>query len=244
MALTPQQIAQKFLQDNYGTIPSFIYNSQADEAILQMVIAWYRENDYEMQLEPGCANICYIEGFSVDGTPNRDEWDRFNDLCVVFSAGDEDGRPVILHKAACTTEPGLAPTMNLPALRRGGVFRIKFGQYLKSWRPGYHKGQAWHPALVQVKGARIIGHRDRNRDGFRTGDLTDLGTGINQHGTRPGLLARIVGFFSEGCQVHQYWTDYLHFLMVVFSDIRLNADPEYLYDSVFIPGNELWKKYR
>src|SRR5690606_26288907 len=126
----------------------------------------------------------------LDGMPNRDESDRWNDIGVLIRFNDA-GQPEIIHAAVCTTEPGYMATMSVQALRLGGVARIQLTQYLECWQLGFHKGDPNHPALVQC--APVLVYRDRNRDMKRPGDLLLPATGINHHGTRPNYLARLVG---------------------------------------------------
>lgn len=206
--------------------------------LLNKIIQYYNLNSYTIDRNPGEINICYIEGMNADGTLNTDAWDRWNDRRIVFTF-DEGGIPDILINHQCTTEPGRRPTFSLRALKRGGVFRIAFGQYQRCWLMGHHKGNAGHPALVQAPEASIWGHRDRNRDGFRTGDLIDRGYGINQHGTQPGFAGKLVDMWSEGCLVGRYWAQHLQFIAVCKSDPRYMLDNTFRFTATIIPGNEL-----
>jgi len=206
--------------------------------LLNKIIQYYNLNSYNIDRNPGEINICYIEGINADGSLNNDAWDRWNDRRIIFTY-DADGIPDILINHQATSEPGRRPTFSLRALRRGGVFRIAFGQYQRCWVMGYHQGKPGHPALVQAPGASIWGHRDKNRDGFRTGDLIDRGTGINQHGTMPGFAGKLIEMWSEGCLVGRHWQQHLQFIAVCKSDTRYLLDEGYRFTTTIIPGNEL-----
>ena len=86
-----------------------------------------------------------------------------------------------------------------------------------------------------------MGHRDRNRDGFRTGDLVRPGFGINQHGTRPGFVGTLVGYFSEGCLVGKRWKEHLHFIETVKIDARYQATDRFAFDTTVISGVALYE---
>lgn len=204
----------------------------------QKVIAYMESLGYAIDRQPGEMNIVYVEGAELDGTPNADEGDRWNDLGLLISF-DPDGVPQIVHRAVCTTEPGYAATMAQRARLLGGVARVQLTQYLRCWQMGYHKGNPAHPALVQR--APMLVHRDRNRDGKRPGDALMPASGINQHGTRPGYIARLIGTWSEGCLVRLNWDDHLHFIELVRSDPRFILDSGFLFSSAILDGGKVWQ---
>lgn len=216
---------------------------------IDKIVSYMRHEGYTIFDKPGELNIVYVEGATETGEDNADEWDRFNDRRIVFRFETLDApyrfdlMPVILHNSECTTEPGKSPTFSLAALKRGGIFRIAFGQYLECWKMGFHKSNPSHPALVQIKGAKIFGYRDRNRDGKRTGDPISIGSGINQHGTKPGFVGQIVGFFSEGCLVARYWSDHLEFMRIVSMDSRYKSDPNFKFTATVIAADAMNKMF-
>lgn len=220
---------------------------------IEKITAYMEYKGYTIFDKPGELNIVYVEGATETGEDNDDEWDRYNDRRIVFTiqtATVGSGRfqakmiiPTIIYNKECTTEPGKSPTFSLAAIKRGGIFRIAFGQYLECWKMGFHKSNPAHPALVQIKGAKIFGYRDRNRDGKRTGDPISIGSGINQHGTKPGFIGQIVGFFSEGCLVARYWSDHLEFIRIVSMDSRYKADPNFKFTATVIPADEMNKMF-
>lgn len=206
--------------------------------LLDKITAYMTEKNYVIFTNPGELNIVYIEGVNADGSDNDDAADKWNDRRIVFDYPDGQ-TPRMLHNSPCTTEPGKAPTFSLRAMKRGGVFRIAFGQYLEAWIMDFHKGNPNHPALVQAPECWIVGYRDKNKDGKRTGDTTYKTKGINQHGTRPGFFGFSVGFFSEGCLVGRLWTAHMAFMYLVRSDIRYLENKKFRFTSTVIAGDKM-----
>ena len=180
--------------------------------------------------EPGELNIVYLEGIDFDGTANNDAMNEWNDVRLVYRV--IEGVPELLGKWKATTEPGWKYT--LAPLNPGGAFRIAFGQY-KAWSVGWHKD---HEALVQV--GEIKGHRDHNKDGFRTGDqvVTGSGYGINQHW---GYDMQQVNGASAGCLVGQSKDGHRKFMNIVKSDARYLADNNYVFWTAVLDGSKLEK---
>jgi hypothetical protein len=151
----------------------------------------------------------------------------------------EGGKPVIKMNVLATTEPGRFYTENPE--NPGGAARIAFNQY-KSWRVGTHKAgkPSAHEALVQV--ADIAVHRDKNKDGKRTGDAIDIGSafGINQHSGH-NQDPNNIGKASAGCLVSQSDLDHKHFMALVKTDPRYGANHGYRFMSTVIAGDDLKK---
>lgn len=173
-------------------------------------------------------NIVYAEGCDPDGTPNADAMNEWNDLRLILVVNKNI--PAIAHKWVATTEPGLKYT-NAP-LNPDGAFRIAFGQY-KAWRVGWHKT---HEALVQC--GEIVGYRDKNKDGMRTGDRVVQGSdyAVNQHW---GYDMAHVDGASAGCLVGQQTVGHLEFMKVVKSDLRYQANDNYVFLTTIISGDKL-----
>jgi len=207
------------------------------DKLADKLIRYATAKQWHIDTRPGVPNIFYIEGSNADGTPNADKPDGWNDrrIVVVF---DTFGKPWCSLNGAATTEPGVSSTNSKAAQKLGGVARIQFGQF-RVWRNGYHKGDKAHRALVQVLPLDV--HRDFNRDGKRTGDKIGPATGINQHGTRPGINSKKVGGYSAGCLVGQYWATHLDFMDIMDSHPDYIADKNYLYYTAVINGDEFGK---
>ena len=185
---------------------------------------------YFVSIGPRRYNVVYVEGANIDGKPNKDKMNQWNDRGIVFEI-PQQAKPVMLDNSAATTEPGWTYTSR--PLNRDGAFRISFGQY-KAWKVGVHKD---HEALVQA--APITGYRDRNKDGFRTGDPIVRGTyGINQHW---GGDAAEVGPWSAGCLVRQSRQNHRNFMKILKGDERYELNSNYVFLTTIIPGDELAK---
>jgi hypothetical protein len=172
------------MSKNFGFKPLEQYTKIGPKVIEYCKLKGYKIDDF---------NIIYFEGLDTDlKTANADLLDLWNDVrTVITGSGD------VLGVWEATTEPGRYYTVN--PLNPNGAARITLGQTLNAWKFGDHKGQ---DALVQC--GDILVYRDKNKDGFRTGDQTFLGDsyGLNQHTTKfaPGTIGR----WSAGCLVGRY----------------------------------------
>ena len=187
---------------------------------------------------PGTTNIVYIEGMNQDGSLNQDLPDRWNDLRLLVSKGQNGW--IIWHNAIATTEPGAWYTMN--PISKKGCARIAFGYHEPAWAEGLHKGK--QPALVQRGRVKI--HRDLNRNMKR--DRSELAewagpdAGINQHSTSASFKGKSIGKHSAGCLVE--WNLLSHFIFLKFLrvDVRRKITEAegriYLHDSWVLPGDK------
>lgn len=189
---------------------------------------------------PGAVNIFYLEGCTaLDLTPNQDLPDMWNDTRLVI-IHNQSGVPEIVLQTDATSEPGLSATMSKRARAMGGVFRICIGFQKEKWQRGFHKKDKAHPALVQC--AKIWGFRDKNMDGKRTGDfMIDNVSGLNQHGTRPGLKSVRVGEWSYACLVGRMWPEHIKFIELCDNDPRYLADNKFKYSSTVVDWSAFWK---
>jgi hypothetical protein len=172
-------------------------------------------------------NIVYIEDVNADTwQPLKGELDKWDDArCIISDSGD------VLLSCEATTEPGKYYTSN--PMNSNGAFRIAFGNYLECWKVGDHKGQL---ALVQC--GTIRGHRDLNKDGFRTGDKIYEGDnfGVNQHttGNAPSAAPDLVGRFSAGCLVGRYSSTHYEKFIKICQGMGKDR-----FDTSIISGDEL-----
>ncbi|HEY0658063.1 MAG TPA: hypothetical protein VGD05_06300, partial [Pyrinomonadaceae bacterium] len=185
---------------------------------------------------PGFLSIIYVEGANADGEPNADELNKFNDRRIVIAI--ESGKPTLKMNVLATTEPGKFYIDN--PMNAGGAARIAFGQY-KAWRVGVHKAgkPSAHEALVQV--GEISVYRDLNKDGKRTGDTIDVGSGfaINQHSGH-NADANNIGKASAGCLVSRSHDEHNEFMELVKTDPRFKkVNNGYKYLSTIIAGDKL-----
>jgi peptidoglycan hydrolase-like protein with peptidoglycan-binding domain len=178
-------------------------------------------------------NIIYIEGANADGVPNADKFNEWNDRRIVIEIAM--GTPQIVGNWLATTEPGHYYTVN--PMNPKGAARIAFGQY-PAWQVGTHGNSEPHEALVQTGVVKL--HRDRNKDGFRTGDPEDIGShfGINQHW---GYDNQLVGKASAGCLVGQTRQGHREFMQIIKQDRRYQLNNKYTFMSTIIAGDDLAK---
>lgn len=194
----------------------------------------------EVSEMPGAVNIFYMEGCTAsDLTPNPDLPDLWNDTRMVITH-NALGVPEIVLTETATSEPGTSATMSARARAMGGVFRISIGFHKECWQRGFHKSNKQHPALVQC--APITGHRDKNLDGKRTGDLiiNDV-KGLNQHGTRPGLKSVRVGEWSYACLVGWWWRGHMEFIRLCDNDPRFLKNKKFKYSTTVVDWSAFWK---
>jgi hypothetical protein len=200
----------------------------------ERVAAYSTQQGYILSKEPRTSNIVYVEGCNIDGKPNRDEANHWNDRRTVLQ-WDGSGWYFALN-ARATTEPGDFYTKN--PLNKAGAFRIAFGQYF-AWQFGFHHGI--QPALVQV--APITGHRDIDKNGKRSPkDPVETGMfNINQHTTSKGKPPVLIGKHSAGCLVGHEYQLHLLFLELVGQDERyLDNKKDYVFGSIILPGDKLF----
>ncbi|MCL1475267.1 peptidoglycan-binding domain-containing protein [Argonema antarcticum] len=206
---------------------------QLGNDLASRIIKYMRSKMYFVALGEKRYNIVYVEGASADGTPNADTQNEWNDRRMVIEIAS--GTPKIVGNWVATTEPGtfyIKHPMNL-----NGAARIAFGQY-QAWQVGIHNQN--HEALVQRGQVKV--HRDRNKDGFRTGDAIYIGSdfGINQHW---GFDLPKVGVASAGCLVGQSRDSHREFMALIKKDARYQLNNKYVYFTTVIPGDDLAKTF-
>ena len=154
--------------------------------LAHLVVAALERKGYRVDRGPGELNIVYVEGMNLDGTPNNDKANKWNDLRLLIEF--EGGQPKIVGKWAATTEPGRYWTEH--PLSPLGVARIAFGQYA-SWQVGMHHADkpSGHEALVQT-GAALMQYRGQYIRRLST-KIDDIYTGIK----------RAVGCRSNGADI-------------------------------------------
>ena len=181
----------------------------------------------------GEINIVYLEGADVDGTPNDNEPNEFNDRRILIRF--EQGAPKIVGNWQATTEPGRHYTLRpLPGV--DGAARIALGQF-RAWQIGiHHAGKpSGHEALVQTGGAVTV-CRDVNKDYERAGDRKTTGWyGINQHWGYD-FPEDDIRTSSAGCLVGRTRQGHREFMAIVKSDPRYRNDQGFVFTTTVIPG--------
>lgn len=173
-------------------------------ALIAAELKLHGVTDFKAPIVVYLEDIVYNDGFYTAVPGKLDQWD---DLSLIF----QNGR--IIFSALATTEPG-APYTHSP-MNSEGAFRIAFG-VTDGWIFGYHKRESEgtsHPCLIPTE--TILGHRDFNKDGRRTGDKISPGYGIHQHGAKTS--PHRVGRYSAGCLVRANWQSHLKFIHMLRS---------------------------
>ncbi|MBD2250649.1 peptidoglycan-binding domain-containing protein [Nostoc parmelioides] len=207
---------------------------QLSNNLASRIIKYMQSKDYFVARGKQRYNVVYIEGANADGVPNADKFNEWNDRRIVIEIAT--GIPQIVGNWLATTEPGHHYTVVKP-MNPQGAARIAFGQY-QSWQVGTHGNSEPHEALVQTRVVKV--HRDRNKDGFRTGDPEDIGShfGINQHW---GYDNKFVDKASAGCLVGQTRQGHREFMQIIKQDRRYQLNNKYTFMSTIIAGDDLAK---
>jgi len=177
-------------------------------------------------------NIVYFEGANLNGIPNANRLDEWNDFRCLISFDPKSGKKVpyfAMSPQVATTEPGRHYTVN--PMNPNGAFRIALGQHQDAWVHGTH-GHDAHPALVQVG---MLGHyRDLNKDGSRAGDkfFRSDDNYVNQHWSYTGPSS--VGRSSAGCLVGLDHGRHIQFIDLLRKDPRYMANRWFRYDTTII----------
>ena len=205
------------------------------------VVKYMQSKNYFIARLPNWFTIVYVEGADANGKPNKDQFDKWNDRRLVIAI--KSGVPTILFNATATSEPG-RHFVKKP-INSKGTARIALEQF-KAWRVGFHhpnnKPPSRHEALVQCASLKVF--RDVNKDGIRTGDKADVGSGffINQHSGHDQPLSSI-GMMSAGCLVGREHAKHKEFMALVKKDPRFRANRGYVFMTAVLDGDDLAKKF-
>jgi hypothetical protein len=131
--------------------------------LAHLVIVAMERKGYQIDRGPGEVNIVYVEGMNLDGTPNHNEANKWNDLRLLIRF--EGGEPNIIGSWVATTEPGRYSTFH-PSDPSKGVARIEFGQY-----------SAWQVGMQQAQQPRGAPAGRRNGDGLPRPEQGRLASG-------------------------------------------------------------------
>lgn len=181
---------------------------------------------------PDCVNIVYVDGTDVDGTPNANMHNKFQDVRLIIRVG-EDGTPAIAAAWDSTTEPGTF-YVRTKKLDVRGAAHIVSGQY-KAWSVGTHRAgsPSAHEALVQTLPVKVTRDLDENFD--PTGDRTFVGLfGINQHWGYD-FSREDVRTASAGCLVGRTRAGHRQFMDWCKSDPRYQVNHSYRFITSVLP---------
>lgn len=147
----------------------------------------------------GLFNLNIVGWRNVRATENR-----FEDWISVYRKSYSD--KWTQDSWAVTTRPGI-PYLLKPLSSKGAAILFP-GQYLDSYKLGQHKG---HKALVQTRLVKV--YRDADLDATWDYGHATVETGLfglNIH--RAGLMSKLVGLWSAGCQVFANGVDFEEFI--------------------------------
>jgi lysozyme family protein len=202
------------------------------EDLAGKIVVAMRAKGYRLDSDEGQLNIVYVEGMNVDGTPNDNAPNQFNDLRAVITF--VSGKPVIAGAWEGTTEPSRRWTQD--PMNPKGAARIAFGQYT-AWQTGVHHD---HEALVQV--APVTVHRDLDKNYRRDGDARDTGLfGINQHWGYD-LPRNDLGNSSAGCLVGRTKAGHRAFMALIKTDKRYLADRHHRFTTTVLPASAVFDR--
>jgi hypothetical protein len=184
----------------------------------------------------GRKHIFYIEGCNLDGTPNDNRIDKWNDVRGILEF--VDGNPQVIFKCAATTVPGIYYDRTHVIGWGGKAAALIDTGYQACWQVGTHmEGRPdAHEALVQT-GAVVKVWRDLNRSLTRgQGDVQSGWFGINQHSTGHGYAAdpNSIGAWSAGCLVAEKMSDHVLFMSMIKKDPRYLADHKFVFGTIVL----------
>jgi hypothetical protein len=212
------------------------------DSLARRLVGYMELQKYEIYKEEGEINIVYIEGACADGNPNKDEPNIYNDRRIIFEF--VNGEPKIVGNWLATTEPGDYYIKHPYSPEKGGSALIAFTQHKNAWKVGMHSGPSGgssiYEGLIEVDNIKII--RDRNKNGYRTGDPEEVGQmEINQHkGSEKS--SNKVNRNSAGCLVGKTRKGHEEFMNIVKQDSRFVKDKDFKFTTTVIDGDEFAKK--
>lgn len=129
---------------------------------------------------------------------------RFEDWIAVYRKSHGDRWTQDFWPA--TTRPGV-PHLLKPLVSKGTAI-VYPGQYLESHKLGFYKG---YKALLQHKPIKV--YRDNDRDAALDYETSTVETGqFGIHIHKAGVLSKLVGLWSAGCQVFANYLDFEEFI--------------------------------
>lgn len=176
----------------------------------QKIVQAMQAHGYRVDVGDDVMNIVYIEGMELDGRPNGNRpncWDDLRTLIRVHPTGQAE----VLGAWEATTEPGEYWTDN--PMNSAGAFHIDIGQQT-AWCPGEYHGAE---ALVQCRNLR--GTRDGARHYARDGK-PDVGMFGVHHHKGYDYPKNDIGRSSAGCQVGRTVAGHMEFMKLLHKDRR------------------------
>lgn len=190
------------------------------------IIEAMQAHGYKVDVGEDVMNLVYVEGMELDGTPNGNRPNYWDDLRILVRVhGDNSAE--ILGAWEATTEPGVYWTDN--PMNADGAFHLDLGQQT-AWSLGtYHDREALRQCRP-IHGTRSAVHHYA-RDGKP--DYGDFGV---HHHCGYDYPKNDIGRSSAGCQVGRTVAGHTEFMKLVHTDSRMRADPSFVWTSTVMPA--------
>lgn len=190
------------------------------------IIHAMRAHGYNVDVDQDVMNIVYIEGMNLDGSPNGNRPNCWDDLRTLIRV-HPNGQAQLLGAWEATTEPGAYWSAPEHRMNQAGAFHIDLGQQT-AWVPGEYHGS---PALVQS--ANLHGTRDGAVHYKRDG-RPDYGMFGVHHHKGYDYPKDDIGKSSAGCQVGRTVAGHLEFMGLLQRDRRYS--PTFVWTSTVMPA--------
>lgn len=202
-----------------------------DNELAARCYKWRQHIGAPVAIGEGEINTDYIEGMDLDGTPNANRKNAFDDLHVIYTF--KNGVPTLLHKAEATTQPGARYTLR--PINPEGAAIAELG-YQACWQPGLHRGN--YPALIQT-GGPIWVDRNPEKDYMRHTENRRHGWfGINQHHGADAPRSDI-GSHSAGCLVTRLVAEHVKMLGMKKTDPRYLANKKFVFGACIMTAGQV-----
>lgn len=188
------------------------------------IVQAMQSHGYRVDSGDDVMNLVYIEGMELNGTPNGNRPNCWDDIRTLIRVSP-DGQAHVLGAWEATTEPGQYWSDN--PMNPAGAFHIDLGQQT-AWLPGeYHDS----PALRQS--AHLHGTRDGKRHYARDGkpDFGDFGV---HHHKGYDYPKNNIGKSSAGCQVGRTVAGHMEFWNLIKTDRRFSSS--FMWTSTVMPA--------
>lgn len=187
------------------------------------IVQAMKAHGYRVDEGPDMLNIVYIEGVDLDGTPNGNQPNHWDDVRMLIQV--VDGQAKIVGAWEATTEPGEYWTKNL--MNPEGSFHVDIGQQT-AWSLGsYHNREA----LIQAR--PVNGTRDNKRHYARDGKHVSGFFGVYHHAGY-NYPKNNIGQSSAGCLVGRTVDGHLEFMKLLRTkDHRFS--PTFVWTATVMP---------
>ncbi len=226
--------ASALLQSPTEKVPAKDLDLENDLA--SRIVKYMLQKGYQVATNPQEYNIIYLEGMDIDGKLNGNPAYYFNDIRLIIEF--QKKKPVVVSCWEATTEPGYF--YNYHPINLTGAARIAFGQY-KAWKIGMWGKAEPHEALIQVDNVTV--HKEFDKEMKRTNEHLEEGLfDIDQHWGYD-LPDNDIAMGSVGSLVGRTRQGHHNFINILKQDRRYQQNPNYLFLTAIILGEELAQQF-